>query len=224
MTGTHLLILVIILVFVVAFIITVLVLNDGTKKIISANAKLVENLNALLDQNKRHDDDKKELKHHINELEKQLKQKNDEEVTLLRKQTHQYRKNIELTADMSDEDLMAWIDQKMDETHLYTDAELTLKTMANSLGLTQRRLGALFKNNPKHSSLGDYINEKRLLQACNLLREKPDWTIEAVGAEAGFGSRRTFQMEMKRRLGITPLQYRQGAKSAPDAASMHISQ
>ncbi|MBR0177932.1 MAG: hypothetical protein IJQ11_10965 [Bacteroidales bacterium] len=57
------------------FIITVLVLNDGTKKIISANAKLVENLNALLDQNKRHDDDKKELKHHINELEKQLKQK-----------------------------------------------------------------------------------------------------------------------------------------------------
>ena len=143
---------------------------------------------------------------------------------MLREQTHQYRENIELTADMSDEDLMVWLDQKMDETHLYTDAELTLKTMANSLGLTQRRLGALFKNNPKHSSLGDYINEKRLLQACNLLREKPDWTIEAVGAEAGFGSRRTFQMEMKRRLGITPLQYRQGAKSAPDAASMHISQ
>ena len=111
------------------FIITVLVMNDGTKKIISANAKLVENLNALLDQNKRHDDDKKELKHHINELEKQLKQKNDEEVTLLREQTHQYRENIELTADMSDEDLMVWLDQKNVEyhpkTHLTESASIT---------------------------------------------------------------------------------------------------
>ena len=63
-------------------------------------------------------------------------------------------------------------------------------------------------------SLGDYLNERRLLLACHLLREKPNWTIEAIGAEAGFGSRRTFQMEMKRRLGITPLQYRQGMESA----------
>ncbi len=219
MTGPYLLILVIILVLVIAFLITLLVLNDGTRKIISANAKLVENQNALLDQNKQHEDDKKELKNQINELEEQLKQKTGEEVALLREQTRQHRENIELTANISDEDLMAWLDKKMDETRLYTDTDLNLKTMANSLGLTQRRLGALFKNNPKYASLGDYLNEKRFLLSCRLLREKPNWTIEAIGGEAGFGSRRTFQMEMKRRLGITPLQYRQGLESAPAAAS-----
>ena len=221
MTGPYLLILVIILVLVIAFLITVLVLNDGTRKIISANAKLVENQNTLIEQ---HKNDETELKNRINELEEELKLQTSDKVTQLREQTRQYRENIELTTDISDEDLMTWLDQKMDETHLYTDTELTLKTMANSLGLTQRRLGALFKNSPKYTSLGDYLNEKRFLLSCRLLREKPNWTIEAIGGEAGFGSRRTFQMEMKRRLGITPLQYRQGMESAPDAAPMHKSQ
>lgn len=221
MTGPYLLILVIILVLVIAFLITLLVLNDGTRKIISANAKLVENQNTLIEQ---HKNDETELKNRISELEEELRFQTGDKVTQLREQMRQYRENIELTADMGDEDLMTWLDQKMDETRLYIDTELTLKTMANSLGLTQRRLGALFKNSPKYTSLGDYLNEKRFLLSCRLLREKPNWTIEAIGGEAGFGSRRTFQMEMKRRLGITPLQYRQGMESAPDAAPMHKSQ
>jgi AraC-like DNA-binding protein len=143
------------------------------------------------------------------ELVEQLKHSTMDEVMVLRKQTHQYREYIEQNADMTDEELMMWIDQKMDETRLFTDSSLTLKTTAKALGITQKRLSALFKNNAKYDSLGDYLNEKRFLLACRLLREEPHWTIEAVGAEAGFGGRRTFQTEVKRRLGITPLQYRQ---------------
>ena len=142
-------------------------------------------------------------------LVEQLNQSAPDEVMLLREQTRQHREHIELTADMTDEELMAWVDQKVDETRLFTDPNMTLKTMAKALGLTQKRLGGLFKNHPKYNSLGDYLNEKRFLLACRLLREEPHWTIEAVGAEAGFGGRRTFQTEVKRRLGITPLQYRQ---------------
>lgn len=224
MTGTYLLILSIILALVIAFIITLIVLSDGMRKIISANAKLMKNQNTLIEQNKQHKNDETELKNRIRALEEELRLQTGDKVTQLRKQTRQYRENIELTANISDEDLMTWLDQKMDETHLYTDTELTLKTLANALGLTQRRLGALFKNSTKYVSLGDYINEKRVLLACRLLHEKPNYTIEAVGTEAGFGSRRTFQLEMKRRLGITPLQYRQGMESALDAASMHKSQ
>ena len=224
MSGPQLLIVAIIVTLVTAFIITMIVINRHSKKMFSINSRLVANHNTLLDQNKQHEDDERELRTQINELEEELKLKTGDKVAQLREQTRQYRENIELTTDISDEDLMVWLDQKMDETRLYTDTELTLKTLANSLGLTQRRLGTLFKNNPKYASLGDYLNEKRVLLACRLLHEKPNYTIEAVGKEAGFGSRRTFQMEMKRRLGITPLQYRQGMESAPDVASMHISQ
>jgi AraC-like DNA-binding protein len=219
MAGPQLLIVAVIVVFVVAFVVTMLVLNVQGKKMVSTNTKLVENQNTLLEQNEQRES---ELVKRIDDLEEQLKQ--HIEVTLLQEQTRPHRERIELTADMSDEELMAWMDYEMDERLLYTDSELTLKTMAQTLGLTQKRLGELFKNNEKYNSLGDYLNEKRFLYACRLLREKPNWTIEAVGKEAGFGGRRTFQMEVKRRLGITPLQYRQGMESAPDAASKHISQ
>jgi AraC-like DNA-binding protein len=207
MTGPQMLIVAVIVVFVIAFVITMIMLNARAKKMISINTKLVENQNILLEQNELHES---ELEKRIDELEEQLKQHIEDEVALLQEQTRQHRERIELTANMSDEELMTWVDQEMDERLLYTDSNLTLKTMAKSLGLTQKRLGDLFKNNERYKSLNDYLNEKRFLLACRLLREKPNWTIEAVGAEAGFGSRRTFQMEVKRRLGITPLQYRQG--------------
>lgn len=223
MSGAHLLIAAIIIVLVMSFIITMLVLNDSAKKIISTNTKLLENQNTLLEENKIQRSELEEqrseleeqkkmietLQRQQEELAEQLRHNTMDEVTLLREQTHQHRENIIQTADMSDEELMAWIDQKMDETRLFTDSNLTLKTMSKSLGLTQRRLGGLFKSNERYSSLGDYLNEKRFLLACQLLREEPHWTIEAVGTEAGFGGRRTFQTEVKRRLGITPLQYRQ---------------
>lgn len=209
MSGPQLLIVTVIIVFVIAFAITMILLNNHAKSLVSTNKKLVENQNTLLEQNMQHEI---ALEKRIDELEEQLKRHPMDEVSLLQEQASQHREHIVLTANMSDEELMAWIDQEMEEKRLYTDPNMTLRTMAKALGLTQKRLGELFKNNERYNSLGDYLNEKRFLLACRLLRENPNWTIEAVGTEAGFGSRRTFQMEMKRRLGITPLQYRQGAE------------
>lgn len=219
MTGPQLLIAAIIIVMVIAFIITVVLQNVTAKKIISANTMLVENQNTLLEQNKVLT---KKLEERLRagasagmskESQNNASQKEDE-VTKLCQQTQQRREYIRQTVDMTDEELLAWIDGQMEETHLFTDTGLTLKTMAHALGLTQKRLASLFRNHPKYSSLGDYINEKRFLEGCRLLREEPNWTIEAVGAAAGFGGRRTFQTEVKRRLGITPLQYRQSVHSS----------
>ena len=216
MSGVHLLIAAIIIVLVISFIVTVLVMNVSTKKIIDTNTKLVENQNMLLELNKQQGCEIEMLQKRQEELEERLELNHatSDEVTQLRELTRQHREHIEMTADMADDELMEWINQKMDETQLFTDTDLNLKTMAKALGLTQKRLAGLFKNNEKYTSLGNYLNEKRFLYACRLLREEPHWTIEAIGAEAGFGGRRTFQMEVKRRLGITPLQYRQGVESA----------
>ena len=180
--------------------------------------------NMLLEQNIQQDIELKRRESQLEKLAEQIKQGMADEVMLLREQTREQREHLKLTGDMTDEQLMTWIDQKMDETLLFTDTNLTLKSMALALGLTQKRIANLFKNHPKYSSLGEYLNEKRLVLACRLLREKPNWTIEAVGAEAGFGGRRTFQAEIKRRLGVTPLQYRQGMntiKLTHDASPTH---
>ena len=220
MTGPQLLIAAIIFALVIAFIITVVLQNATAKKIISANTKLVENQNTVLEQNKMLAEKLQESKARNDSAEREKLQggaaagaqprpQDKDKVTILREQTQQHREHIRQTADMTDEELLAWIDEQMEKTRLFTDSGLTLKSTAQALGLTQKRLGTLFKNHPKYSGLGDYINEKRFLEGCRLLREEPQWTIEAVGAAAGFGGRRTFQTEVKRRLGMTPLQYRQ---------------
>ncbi len=247
MPTHNLLITAIIIVFVIAFVITMFVLNASAKKLIDTNTKLVEDHNLLVRQNEEQGreieermreleqkssklneqkDELEEQKGMIEMLQKQqeelserLKYAVSDEVKLLKQQIQEHQDHIEKTAEMTDAQLMAWVDLQMDEKKLFTDTKLTLKTLAKALGLTQKRLGGLFKNNPKYSSLGEYINEKRFLYACKLLREEPNWTIGAVGAEAGFGGRRTFQTEVKRRLGITPSQYRQS--QAPDAATKH---
>lgn len=209
MSGLHLLIAAIIIVFVAAFIITMLVVNANAKKIIGTNSKLVQNQNMLVEQNKQQVREIEALQKQQEELAEKLKHAIPDKEMQLRQQIQEHREHIERTADMTDDELLAWVDLQMEEKKLYTDTDLSLKTMAKALGLTQKRLGALFKDHAKYGSLGEYINEKRFLYACQLLREQPNWTIEAVGAEAGFGGRRTFQTEVKRRLGITPLQYRQ---------------
>ena len=209
MSGLHLLIAAIIIVFVAAFIITMLVVNANAKKIIETNSKLVQNQNMLVEQNKQQGREIEALQKQQEELAEKLKHAIPDKEMQLRQQIQEHREHIERTADMTDDELLAWVDLQMEEKKLYTDTDLSLKTMAKALGLTQKRLGALFKDHAKYGSLGEYINEKRFLYACQLLREQPNWTIEAVGAEAGFGGRRTFQTEVKRRLGITPLQYRQ---------------
>lgn len=215
MSGPQILIAAIVIVLVIAFIITVVLQNATAKEIISANTKLVENQNALLEQNKMLTE---ELKDSKEALENAIQRGNNipDEVAKLHEQTWQLREHISQTSDMTDVELLVWLDQQMEETRLFTDSGLTLKTMAYALGLTQKRLSGLFKNHPKYSSLGDYINEKRFLEGCRLLREEPNWTIEAVGAAAGFGGRRTFQTEVKRRLGITPVQYRQANVKVKD--------
>ena len=82
MNGTQLLIVAVIVMFVIAFVITMVVLNTHAKKIIDTNSKLVENQNAILEQNKVQEN---ELEKRINQLEEQLKHSDVDEVMLLQK-------------------------------------------------------------------------------------------------------------------------------------------
>ena len=214
MTEPQILIVAIIVVFVIAFVVTMLFVNAQTSKIIDVNVKLAESQNTLLTQNKTQTDLLEKLEEQtvsqqreLDELYKRLEGQQDK-MTELRQQTREHRQHIKATQNMNDEELMAWIDERMDETRLYTTPTLSLTEMAKALGLTQRRLGQLFKNHEKYANLGEYLKEKRFLLACELMRENPEWTIEAVAKEAGFLTRRTFQEVVKAHLGLTPSQLR----------------
>ena len=219
MTGMQILIVAIIIVFVIAFVVTILYVNAQSSKIIDVNVKLAESQHTLLTQNKTQTDLLEKLEEQtisqqreLDELYKRLKGQQDK-VADLRQQIRGHCQQIKATQDMNDEELMHWIDVRMDETRLYTTPTLSLKDTAKALGLTQKRIGQLFKNNEKYANLGEYLTEKRFLLACELMRENPEWTIEAVAKEAGFLTRRTFQEVMKTGLGLTPSQFRQTLKN-----------
>lgn len=112
---------------------------------------------------------------------------------------------------MDDARLMQWLDAKMEETALYQQADLDLKTVAETLGISQRRIIRLLKSQPKYGSFASYITEKRLEKACLLLKKYPEYTIESICQDAGFSSRRTFQTIFKTRLGMSPSEYRSAA-------------
>ena len=112
---------------------------------------------------------------------------------------------------MNDAQLMAWIDAKMDETALYQQANLDLKTTSEALGVSQRRILRVLKD--QYGSFSAYLTEKRLAKACSLLKSRPEYTIEAICLDAGFRTRRTFQTIFKARIGISPSEYRNAVKS-----------
>lgn len=113
--------------------------------------------------------------------------------------------------EMDDEELMSWIDARMEESKLYLRADVNLKMIADSLGIPQRRITMALKSRPEYGTLPEYLTVKRLFTACQLLKHKPFYTIESISKDSGFGARRTFQTVFKARMGMTPSEYRSAA-------------
>ena len=103
---------------------------------------------------------------------------------------------------MTDAELLAWLDAKMDQTLLYTDPELDAKKISEIFGVSQRRILRTMKLENAPGSVTAWLSEKR-----------HEFTIEAISQEAGFRSRRTFQNMFKQHLGVTPSEYRVQAKN-----------
>jgi len=109
---------------------------------------------------------------------------------------------------VSDAELLGRMDALMDQEALYKDSELNLKAIAQALSVPQSRLEVLFRNLPDAEGLSDYLNRKRLLCACKLLKENPYLKVAAVSESAGFTSLSVFQRYFKKEMGMTAAEYR----------------
>ena len=140
----------------------------------------------------------------INDMMRQTNQA-DRADTLLQQEIN----DVTNVADMTDEQLMSWIDAQMDKVGLHRNPDVTLKEIAQTLGLTQRRVTQAIKARKDGNTLAEYLTTKRLLEGCRLLVEQPNWTVDAVAHEAGFGGTTTFRTIFRNRFGMSPKQYRE---------------
>jgi AraC-like DNA-binding protein len=99
------------------------------------------------------------------------------------------------------------IDDYLNQTEAYTNPDITIRILADSLALPVEKVSAAI-NKEMSKNFFDLINEKRVEKAKLLLSYKLDKiTIEGIGLEAGFNSRTSFYRAFKKYTTINPSEY-----------------
>ena len=112
-------------------------------------------------------------------------------------------------ADLRDDDeLMAVIETRLEESLCYTSPDFGLKELAALVGTTQTRIVELFRHSTLHKSLDDYLDYLRLLRSLHFLQAQPTWSIAACAQEAGFTVIRSFNRKFQDAIGMTPHEFR----------------
>ena len=105
------------------------------------------------------------------------------------------------------------LDNYMTEHKPHLDAALTIDALANLLGWPREEITRAVRETD--ANFFDYVNRHRIEEAKRLLADpaNADISILALGMDAGFGSKSSFNAAFRRHTNQTPSQYRNTAKS-----------
>ena len=95
-------------------------------------------------------------------------------------------------------------------THNFKD-DITLDLVAEKLHLSKYYISHLINKRLKQN-FNEYINNLRIAEACNLLRES-DTKIADISEDVGFGTIRSFNRAFKLVMGISPAEYRNNSNA-----------
>jgi AraC-like DNA-binding protein len=95
----------------------------------------------------------------------------------------------------------------METKQFYKDTNIKLTDIAKELQITKHQLSQLLNDN-LGKSFACFINEFRIEEAKKLLKENNQFTLEAIGFEAGFSSKSNFYATFKKVVGKTPSEFK----------------
>lgn len=102
-------------------------------------------------------------------------------------------------ADMSDEELFAYLHDVIECENMYLDPNFDRQAIIKRTGLSKERIN--------YEGITNLVRELRLENAVRLLNEHPEKTIEQVWQESGFTNANTFTRNFKAKYGMTPSDY-----------------
>ena len=117
------------------------------------------------------------------------------------------RKHRELIAQADlrdDEELLAVIEAQLEGDNIPLPPEFSVKEVAELVGTTQSRIIDLYKKKTIYHSVDKYLDFLRLMRALRMLKDNPNYSIEAIAHDAGFNTVRTLNRKIQESLGITP--------------------
>jgi AraC-like DNA-binding protein len=91
---------------------------------------------------------------------------------------------------------------------LFTDINFNRDALLDELHIQKRTFTKKFEAYTGNS-FKEYITSLRLEYAAQLIKEHPEYTIEAIAMECGIASYVTFHRNFTRHFGIAPSSYRQ---------------
>lgn len=98
------------------------------------------------------------------------------------------------------------------EQELYKNSDIKLNDIAKELKITTHQLSQLLNDN-LGKSFATFINEFRIAETKKLLQENNQFTLEAIGFEAGFSSKSNFYATFKKIVGTTPSEFKKQNKT-----------
>lgn len=129
---------------------------------------------------------------------------------------HKIRQNILLTTKNGNSSYnnkhVQEFKRLINEEKLFLDYSLSLESIAKKMGLSSGHLSRIIKSE-LNASFTDYVNNLRVNEAKHYLKnpEFSNYTITAIGLEAGFNSKSTFHDVFKKLTGVTPLRFKKQA-------------
>lgn len=99
--------------------------------------------------------------------------------------------------------LERWCDDRM-----YKDCNVTIYSLAAYLGCKKNELTEYF-NLSQHTNFRTWLSDIRFNEAVRMMKERPDFSNDAISTECGFSSHTQIYRIFKQKTGLSPSQWRE---------------
>lgn len=145
-------------------------------------------------------------KKQIRTLTTLLKQRTTTPITPFSKKKETMNENNRKKAEES-KNLYEMLNGLVVKQQLYLNPNLSRDDLAYLIHLNKNHFAQMLQQNSGFK-LADYLNNLRIEHAILLLKENPDHTIQAIATDSGFNNMSTFYASFKKKMEMTPSQYR----------------
>ncbi len=119
----------------------------------------------------------------------------------VRRRTRSRLENLDTAA------VVAELHRLMGEEMAFADEDISLAGLAAQLGVTPHQLSEIL-NRVVGQSFADFVNDYRIREAQRLMADEHERTTLSIAFAVGFESKSTFYRAFRRRLGLSPTDYR----------------
>lgn len=104
------------------------------------------------------------------------------------------------------ESLYRRVVQHVEQERAYLDPDLSLQTLASELRLSANHVSQAI-NEVEQGNFRDFLNRRRVDEACRRLKNQPDAKLLALALDVGFNSKSSFNRAFRKFTGSTPSEF-----------------